>query len=38
MSVFHHLAFVPDDPAVPDGDAVWTFCLAAVTAPQPSRR
>ena len=39
MSVFHHLAFVPGDPAAPDGDAVWNFCLGAVTAPAaPQRR
>lgn len=35
MSVFHHLAFVPDDPAAPSADAVWAFCLGAVTAPRP---
>ena len=34
MSVFHHLAFVPDDPAAPDADAVWAFCRAAVTGPR----
>lgn len=40
MSVFHHFAFVPDDPAAPDEDAVWTFCLGAVTATKarPTRR
>lgn len=38
MSVFHHLAFVPGDPAAPDGDAVWAFCLAAVSAPAPPPR
>lgn len=38
MSVFHHLAFVPDDPGAPDADAVWAFCLAAVTAPREAPR
>ncbi|HKY13673.1 MAG TPA: TetR/AcrR family transcriptional regulator [Microthrixaceae bacterium] len=31
MSVFHHYAFVPDDPAIETAaDDVWQFCLAAV--------
>jgi TetR/AcrR family transcriptional regulator len=40
IAVFHHYAFVPDDPGVTTaGDDVWHFCLAAVQGPtEPSRR
>ena len=39
VAVFHHYAFVPDDPGIATaGDDVWLFCLAAVQGPAESAR
>ena len=39
MTVFHHYAFLPDDPrATTIADDVWRFCLTAVGGSAPPRR
>jgi AcrR family transcriptional regulator len=37
MAVYHHYAFMPDDPGLATAaDDVWQFCLAAIGGPTPA--